>query len=68
MNCSLIFFYELQFQKSGCCCRYGFACICPENSMGYSFMASRIVYVHISVKALKLLAIQEVLELSQDMQ
>ena len=31
-------------------------------------MASRIVYVNISVKALKLLAIQEVLELSQDMQ
>ena len=58
------FFYELQFQKSGCCCRSGFAHDAhPENRLGNLFMASGMVYVHISVKALKLLAVKGVEEL-----
>ena len=64
MNCNFIFFYELQFQKLGCCCRFGFAHgVRPENSLGYLFMASGMVYVHISVKVLKLLAVQGAVEL-----
>ena len=58
MNCNFIFFYELQFRKSGCGYRsdstHG---VHPENSLGYLFMASG--NVHISVKALKLLAVQK---------
>ena len=54
----LHFFYKLQFRKPGCDCRSGSAhSVHLENSLGYLFMVSG--NVHISVKALKLLAIQK---------
>ena len=55
----LHFFYKLQFQKPGCGCQsdsiHG---VRPESNLGYFFMASGMLYVHISAKALKLLAVQ----------
>ena len=62
-----IFFYELQFQKPGCGCQsdsiHG---VRPESSLGYLFMASGMLYVHINAKALKLLAIQRGFILEQN--
>ena len=64
MNCNFIFFMSSNSKKLRCCCQFGFAHgVHPENSLGYLFMASGMVYVHISMKVLKLLAVQGVVEL-----
>ena len=55
----LHFFHELQFQKPGC----GYQSdsihgVRPESSLRYLFMASGMLYVHISTEVLKLLTVQ----------